>query len=44
MWTNNLEAYRYYSLSLGQAEGLHITEAIALLKKAVALDPEFAMA
>ncbi len=42
--TNSLEAYRYYSLALEKAEGLHNIEAIALLEKAVALDPEFAMA
>jgi tetratricopeptide (TPR) repeat protein/DNA-binding winged helix-turn-helix (wHTH) protein len=42
--TNNLEAYRYYSLGLEKAQGLHNKEAIALLKRAVALDPQFAMA
>jgi tetratricopeptide (TPR) repeat protein/DNA-binding winged helix-turn-helix (wHTH) protein len=42
--TNNLEAYRYYSLALEKAQGLHKTEALELLEKAVALDPEFAMA
>lgn len=42
--TNNLEAYRYYSLALEKARGLHKMEALELLKKAVELDPEFAMA
>jgi tetratricopeptide (TPR) repeat protein/DNA-binding winged helix-turn-helix (wHTH) protein len=42
--TNNLEAYRCYSLALEKAPALDNTEAIALLEKAVALDPEFAMA
>ncbi len=42
--TNNLEAYRYYSLALEKAQGLHKKDALELLEKAVALDPEFAMA
>jgi tetratricopeptide (TPR) repeat protein/DNA-binding winged helix-turn-helix (wHTH) protein len=42
--TNNLEAYRYYSLAVEKAQGLQNVEAIALLEKAVALDPQFAMA
>lgn len=42
--TKSLEAYRYYSLALEKADGFHNIEAIALLEKAVALDPEFAMA
>lgn len=43
--TANLEAYRYYSLAVAQANGmLENVEAIALLQKAVALDPQFAMA
>ncbi len=42
--TNNLGAYRYYSLALEKAPALDNTEAIALLEKAIALDPEFAMA
>lgn len=42
--TNNLEAYRYYSLALEKTQGLQNAEAIALLEKAVALDPQFAMA
>ncbi len=42
--TDNLEAYRYYSLAVEKAQAYHNTEAIELLQKAVALDPEFAMA
>jgi tetratricopeptide (TPR) repeat protein/DNA-binding winged helix-turn-helix (wHTH) protein len=42
--THNLEAYRYYSLALEKAQGLHNAEAIALLEKAIVLDPQFAMA
>jgi DNA-binding winged helix-turn-helix (wHTH) protein/TolB-like protein/Flp pilus assembly protein TadD len=42
--TENLEAYRYYSLALEKTQALHNQEAITLLEKAVALDPEFAMA
>ncbi|MFL6336618.1 MAG: tetratricopeptide repeat protein [Pyrinomonadaceae bacterium] len=42
--TDNLEAYRYYSLALEKAQGLQNVEAITLLEKAVALDPQFAMA
>jgi tetratricopeptide (TPR) repeat protein len=42
--TDNLEAYRYYSLALGKAQGLHNAEAVTLLEKAIALDPQFAMA
>ena len=42
--TDNLEAYRYYSLAVERAQGYHNADAIALLKKAVALDPQFAMA
>src|SRR6185503_179470 len=42
--TNNLEAYRDYSLAIEKAQGLHNVEAIALLEKAIALDPQFAMA
>ena len=44
MLTNNLEAYRYYSLGVTQANHYHNVEAIALLTKATELDPEFAMA
>jgi tetratricopeptide (TPR) repeat protein len=42
--TKNLEAYRYYSLAVERAQALHNEAAIALLQKAVALDPQFAMA
>lgn len=42
--TNSLEAYRCYSLALEKAEALHNQEAVALLEKAIALDPQFAMA
>jgi tetratricopeptide (TPR) repeat protein/DNA-binding winged helix-turn-helix (wHTH) protein len=42
--TNNLEAYRDYSVALEKAQGLHNTEAIELLQHAIALDPQFAMA
>ena len=42
--TTNLEAYRYYSMAVEMAQGYHSREAIELLKKAIALDPEFALA
>jgi tetratricopeptide (TPR) repeat protein/DNA-binding winged helix-turn-helix (wHTH) protein len=42
--TNNLEAYRDYSVGLEMANGLHNAEAVALFQKAVTLDPGFAMA
>jgi len=42
--TNNLEAYRYYSLGLEKAHAVQTTEAIDSFQKAVALDPQFAMA
>ena len=42
--TDNLEAYRYYSLALEKAQGLNKAEAIKLFEKAIALDPDFAMA
>ncbi len=42
--TNNLEAYRYYSLGLEKAQGFENAQAIALLQKAIELDPKFAMA
>lgn len=44
MMTENLQAYRYYSLAVENAQAFHNEEAIALLQKAVALDPQFAMA
>ncbi|MBI3423586.1 MAG: tetratricopeptide repeat protein [Acidobacteria bacterium] len=42
--TSNLDAYRYYSLALEQAQMYQFNEAIALLEKALALDPQFALA
>jgi len=42
--TSNLDAYRYYSLALEQTQMFQFHEAIALLEKALALDPQFAMA
>ncbi|MFN0121749.1 MAG: tetratricopeptide repeat protein [Blastocatellia bacterium] len=42
--TNSLDAYRYYSLALEQTQMFQFHEAIALLEKALALDPQFAMA
>jgi tetratricopeptide (TPR) repeat protein/DNA-binding winged helix-turn-helix (wHTH) protein len=42
--TSSLEAYRYYSLALEKAKAYHTNEAIELWKKAIALDPQFAMA
>jgi tetratricopeptide (TPR) repeat protein/DNA-binding winged helix-turn-helix (wHTH) protein len=42
--TDNLEAYRLYSLGVERAQGLHNQEAIALFDQALALDPDFAMA
>ena len=42
--TSSLDAYRYYSLALGQVQMFQFDEALALLEKAVALDPQFALA
>jgi len=42
--TNNLEAYRLYSLGLDRTSDLRLPEAIALYQKALELDPGFAMA
>ena len=42
--TNNLEAYRYYSLGVEKMQALQNPEAIALFEKAITLDPDFAMA
>lgn len=42
--TDNLEAYRSYSLAVEKTYELQSAEAIALFEKAVALDPQFAMA
>ncbi|HEY0347835.1 MAG TPA: tetratricopeptide repeat protein [Pyrinomonadaceae bacterium] len=42
--TNNLAAYRFYSLGVEKAQEARNPEAIALLEKAIALDTDFAMA
>lgn len=42
--TTNLEAFRYYSLGLEKAQGYENAEAVSLLKKAIQLDPQFALA
>lgn len=42
--TDNLEAYRYYSLGVSKAQAFQNAQAMALLHKAVQLDPKFAMA
>lgn len=42
--TDNLEAYRYYSIGVEKAQAMHNQEAIALFEKAVALDSQFALA
>lgn len=42
--TKNIEAYRYYSLGVSKAQAFQNAEATALLRKAVQLDPQFAMA
>lgn len=42
--TSNLEAYQYYSLGVEKAEAFENAQALVLLKQAVALDPNFAMA
>jgi tetratricopeptide (TPR) repeat protein/DNA-binding winged helix-turn-helix (wHTH) protein len=42
--TENLEAYRDYSLGLEKAQAFENAEAVALFEKAIALDPSFAMA
>jgi tetratricopeptide (TPR) repeat protein/DNA-binding winged helix-turn-helix (wHTH) protein len=42
--TNNLEAYRYYSLGVEKAQAFENSQAIRLLRKAIDLDPQFAMA
>jgi tetratricopeptide (TPR) repeat protein len=42
--TSDLDAYRYYSVAMEQAQMFQLHEAIALLKKALARDPRFAMA
>jgi tetratricopeptide (TPR) repeat protein len=42
--TDNLEAYRYYSIGVEKAQGMHNKEAISLFEKAAALDSQFALA
>jgi tetratricopeptide (TPR) repeat protein len=42
--TNNLEAYRYYSLGVSKAQSFQNAQATVLLRKAIQLDPKFAMA
>ena len=42
--TGSVEAYRYYSLGVSKAHAFENAAAIALLRKAVQLDPKFAMA
>lgn len=42
--TKNLEAYRYYSLGVSKAQSFQNAQATALLRKAIELDPTFAMA
>ena len=42
--TYSLEAYRFYSLGVEKAQALHSEDAIKLFQKAIALDPNFAMA
>jgi tetratricopeptide (TPR) repeat protein len=42
--TNNLEAYRYYSLGVEKAQAMRNEEGIESLQKAIALDQNFAMA
>lgn len=42
--TDNLAAYRYYSMGVEKSQGLQSPAAIALFEKAIALDPDFAMA
>jgi tetratricopeptide (TPR) repeat protein len=42
--TDNLEAYRYYSLGVEKAQGFENRQAVRLLEQAIELDPKFAMA
>jgi tetratricopeptide (TPR) repeat protein/DNA-binding winged helix-turn-helix (wHTH) protein len=42
--TNSLEAYRYYSLGVSKAQAFENAGAVELLRKAIQLDPNFAMA
>jgi tetratricopeptide (TPR) repeat protein/DNA-binding winged helix-turn-helix (wHTH) protein len=41
--TTNLQAYRYYSLAVEKADAFHNKDALELLERSLALDPEFAM-
>ena len=41
--TTNLQAYRYYSLAVEKTDAAHNKEALELLERSLALDPEFAM-
>lgn len=42
--TDNVNAYRYYSIALEKTQAYHNKEAIELFEKAISLDPYFAMA
>jgi tetratricopeptide (TPR) repeat protein/DNA-binding winged helix-turn-helix (wHTH) protein len=42
--TDNLEAYRYYSLGVEKAQAFENAKGVQLLKKAIEHDPRFAMA
>jgi tetratricopeptide (TPR) repeat protein len=42
--TRSVEAYRYYSLGVSKAQAFQNAEALSLLRKAIRLDPDFAMA
>lgn len=42
--TKNLEAYQYYSLGVEKAQEFENAQAVVLLKQAISLDPDFAMA
>jgi DNA-binding winged helix-turn-helix (wHTH) protein/predicted Zn-dependent protease/TolB-like protein len=42
--TNNLEAYQYYSLGVEKAQEFENGQALVLLKQAIELDPNYAMA
>jgi tetratricopeptide (TPR) repeat protein/DNA-binding winged helix-turn-helix (wHTH) protein len=42
--TDNLEAYRCYSIGVEKAYALDTNEAVAMFERAIALDPQFAMA
>ena len=42
--TSNVDAYRYYSLGLEEAEQFQNAQAVELFQKALKIDPKFAMA